>query len=319
MSLVPVTQPKRAPMRVEWLHPSQLFIDRTVLVNSRMPEDRKPHLERVAKKFSWNKFKVPTVVSRGTDAATGLEKFAILNGAGSHYMVTELLPEFKDWLIPCHIVDSSVKTRAQESDVFLAERDTKRLGSLNFYVGELIAKNPEAIGIRNMLTEIGFASPSDRSTKPVPSWPNGFDSIPLARALYREGDLARTLLICRQVWNDEPPGPAITAVGIILKAYPHLDEARLRKVLKENPPKALMENLVLERGKMHIYSRAAALAHSYVTAYDHEFRGRILGGTRANSRYTPSARNELVDAANTLISTWKLAQRPANPKKSVAA
>lgn len=297
---------KLAPMKIEWAHPSQLFIDRNVLVNPRMPEERDSHLKKIAAEFEWNKFNVVKVAPRGD------HRGALIDGGGRHRIVTVHLPELADYLLPCHTLDSSARTYSKQAEVFTSQSRVKRLENRDYYIGELIRKDPEAVGIRDTLNEIGFVSPQDKHPKPIPKWPNGFDNIAVARAIYREGDLARTLLIARASWQDEPPSQGLTALGAILKTYPRIDEDRLRKVLRENNPKEMLENIKLERGKMHPYAKAIALAHKYVDAYDHEYRGTLIGGERVargrRNDYVAGPRSELNSAVNTLVSTWKLAQ-----------
>lgn len=295
---------KRAPVNIEWLHPTQLFIDEKVLVNPRMPWDRLPKLNKIADQFDWNKFNPLTVVNRGGG------KYAILNGGGSWWIVTEILPELKDFLLPCHVVDESISTRADEAGVFRSQALATRLTAVNFFTGDLIVKDKEALGIRDALREIGMIAGAP--------WPTGFTSIPLLRALYREGVLERTALIVRDCWKAllKPDNTAVVAVAIILHAHPRLDEKRLRDVLKANSPGVLAAEFMLTQGKLHIYTKAQLFANKYIDLYDfaqHKGSDRLLGGTHEgkSNKYRPGPRVALNASAAQLIGTWKMASKPA--------
>jgi hypothetical protein len=291
----------KAPVQIEWIHPTRLFIDEKVLVNPRMPWDRIPRLQKIADKFDWNKFNPLKVVRRG-------DKYAILNGGGSWFIVTEIKPELKNFLLPCHVVDERVNTRAKESDIFLAQKDSKRIDARDFFLSDIVHQDAEALDIKRILNGIGMKIPAR-------GWPDGYKSIPVARTLYRAGLLDRVSLICRDVWKDKnPPNAALVAVAIILDAH-RVDEKRLRKVLADHDPSDLQVDVKHRAGRLHVYHAATHLAHKYINEYDRDFHGTLLGGTRQGSgtkkRYIPHERARLDAAADRLVNLWRFSNRPA--------
>lgn len=283
----------RAPVNIEWLHPSKLFVDRKVLVNPRMPEARKGRLKKIAAIFSWDKFNPIKVVRRPGDM------YAILNGAGTHYIVTELLPEFKDYLLPCHVVDKSVNTAKKEAAVFLAQKDTKGLSPVDFFEGDFVGKLPYAIEIKDIGKKIGMKLPGH--------WPTGYQHVPVLRTIHAESDLEKALLLARKHWAKVNPASMI-ALGMFLRAFPKCDEGRLRLVLVENQPETLLAE-AKTKGHCGAKDLAGRVAHQLVTLYDHGFRGTLLGGTRSgpanNPRYTAGRRAGLEDAVFTMTNLWR--------------
>lgn len=320
----------KAPMNIDWLLPRQLYLDQKVLVNPRDPNRHKAKCAKINAEFDWNKFNPPKVSPRDMKTEDGLPMFAVIDGGHgvSVIMNSDTKPtrlgDLTRLVIPCHVVDRTVScSRVKEADVFCSQTNRTRLTAADYFIVGVVAKKAEPLAVLKLMHEIGMDLPGDKRSR---SWPNKFTSIPTLQAIYRCGDddsvadeergtvLRDVMLDARAIWPDRQPPPlSVTALAITRKAYPNLDDERLRHAVTGlgDPQKYIQQ--LKDEGSTHHYQKAAALAHRYVDAYDREYRGTLLGGERKgkHNRYeaSPDKRAPLNSAADVLVHTWKMTNK----------
>lgn len=333
-----------APVKVEWHMRAEMYYDEEMKVNSRHPDDRLPHLQTIADSWDWNKFNLPKTTPRPQKDGS-----ALLDGAGTHRalgLVEDHNPQYRNILIPTHVVlgDEDRSTpkaiRAaykKEADVFVGiATATKKLGAANIFIGELIAGADEACSIRDEMKKLGVAVPNQLDGTRIPSWPEGFKTIPIMRVLHREGVLSKAMLTARKVWaaeSDSMLRHGMAATAALYLTFPNIDDERLRKVLALHPYSEVQHSPPGKAftGAHHGYEIMKPLAHLYLDYYDtgdyfdKNYGGSLgglvqakkLGGSGGEGkRYKrdlngSGARYQLDETCNRLIHRWKGIKQPA--------
>jgi len=98
-------------------------------------------------------------------------------------------------------------------------------------------------------------------------------SIQAANCLNHVGNLTRVGFIKKAGWeNVKPSGTLYVALSGVLVAAPDINEARLRQILKENPPAVVLANAMAEYGASntaHARESSPRAARTIVKAYNY--------------------------------------------------
>ena len=196
---------------------SKLFLNEIEVPYQRDPQARLAWLKKnIAKKFSMDDTGVFYVSARLND------RYAIMDGGGRWYVMTYLLPQYKDALVRCLVWEGL--TIAEEAAIFASQRNKKSITPVDYFNSDVHRRVPEAVEIKQAMDRLGLKVGS--------SWPRGISSVPYLYGMHRMGVLERTVFILKNTCNTRLSNMSIIATAIFIEAAGRgLKEDRLRSIL----------------------------------------------------------------------------------------
>ena len=245
---------------------SKLFLNEIEVPYQRSPERRLAWLRRnIVKKFSMDETGVFYVSARPDD------RYAIMDGGGRWYVMTHLLPQYKDVLVRCLVWTDL--TIAEEAAIFASQRNKKSISPVDYFNSDVHRKVPEAVAIKQTMDTMRL--------KVGASWPRGISSVPYLYAVYRMGVLERTVYVLKNTWCGQLSNTSLVSTAIFIEAAGRgLKEDRLRVILSKNGPDYFSTQVKIAAGgvRLHPQELHRAVAKQMLKAYNsglHSGKGRF--------------------------------------------
>ena len=248
--------------KVEMIATDQLNVDR------RYQRGKKEQwVKHIVRHFDPKLFS-PLIVSRRPNG-----RMFIIDGQQRWNVATILEIEH----VPCEILN--IKTVQEESRIFqLLNTERRSVNNFELYWAKLTAKDPDAIGLKKLMTEHGLELWMEGTSLAV-SWPE-FVCIGALQRAYKFGSehMSRMLNIMIDAFDsDDPPHGCnhsfmVNGISMFMRlAEYNFDDARLVAALQKYQPKEILQ--MSDAAKMIMAGRNKALGHVICKIYNDQERG----------------------------------------------
>jgi hypothetical protein len=199
-----------------------MFVDTTY---QRDPALRHAKFASRAKKFDAMRLNLLTVSKRSDG------RWAILDGAGRHYMVTQILNKHS-FVFNCTAYEGlSYQQEVQKNKSLNQDRDNHK--TIDMFRIDVAQKEPEAVAIMSIVTSEGLEEKDILSPE-------------VFTILHRQDVLKSTLHLVKTMWGATPRRELTSrhygGVGILM-TDPNLNLPRLKEVMKNTSPAAIQTAL----------------------------------------------------------------------------